>query len=78
MSNYLNKDVQNATNNLVDAVAALYSRLQDLGESHQEIIDEIANAVDIAIEEAPGLILEWKAEANCGWKEQINSYGVDY
>ena len=78
MSNYLNKDVQNATNNLVDAVAALYSRLQDLGESHQEIIDEIANAVDIAIEEAPGLILEWKAKVNCGWKEQINSYGVDY
>jgi hypothetical protein len=78
MSNYSNKDVQNAINSLVDAIAVLYSRLKDLGESQQEIVDEIGNVVDVAIEEAPGLIQEWEAEANCGWKEQVNSYGVDY
>ena len=78
MSNYLNKEVQNAINSLVDAIAVLYSKLKDLGESQQEIVDEIGNVVDVAIEEAPGLIQEWEAEANCGWKEQVNSYGVDY
>ena len=78
MSDYSNKGVQNAINSLVDAIAVLYSTLQKLGESQQEIVDEIGNVVDVAIEEAPGLIQEWEAKANCGWKEQVNSYGVDY
>jgi hypothetical protein len=78
MSNYSDKEVQNAVNSLCDSIAVLYSKLQQSGESQQEIVDEIGNVVDVAIEEAPGLIQEWKAEANCGWKEQIDSYGVDY
>lgn len=78
MSDYSDKKVQNAINSLVDAIAVLYSRLKDLGESQQEIVDEIGNVVDVAIEEAPGLIQEWETEAKCGWKEQIDSYGVDY
>jgi hypothetical protein len=78
MSNYSNPNVQRALNCLLDAVAVVYMHLQEAGENHDEIVDEIANAVDVAIEEAPGLIMEWTAEANSGFHEHDLSYGIDY